>query len=702
MRQSKRKTTTGESQIVNSTMKQILLIPILLLLATISKAQILTDSNLPIVIITTDNNPKTGWPMEIPDEPKVLATMKIIFRPDGSRNYMTDQKNPKYLNYNGRIGIEKRGSSSQSLPKKPYGLTTLKEDNITNNNVEILGMPKENDWVLNSLAFDPSLIRNYLSYDLSRSLGNYAARGKYCEVVINGDYKGLYIFMEKLKVDDDRINIVKMTNTDNEFPQLTGGYVTKADKTTGGDPVSWRMESYSQTTDYIYENPNPWNISTNQRNYIKNQFTTLQMRAATQNSSITNGYPSIIDVPSFIDFMLINEIASNSDAYQISTYFHKDRGGKLRAGPVWDFDLTFGNDLFHWGLDRSHTDVWQFDNGDNTGSKFWRDLYNNPQFKCYLTKRWKELSATNGPLSYFTIGDRMDQVSNLVSEAAIRENKRWGTIPNQSGEIAKIKEWLQSRINWLNARLNSFSSCSNPIVPQLVISKINYNPVPTDEFSSDDLEFIEITNNGKQTVDLTGIYFSQLGITFQFPPNSTIEAGKRLFLAGNSSAFEEFYGSIPFDQFTRNLSNKSEKIVLSDAFGNVIDSMTYMGDSPWPVEDDGSGFFLELTDINSDNSQALNWNISSKLSVGINMKLYEKQLTVYPNPAQSKITISDNQDQIISFEIFDLSGRKMLVQNNINSKHFSIDITRLRPGVFILKLYSLNGDNFIRKFSKLP
>lgn len=682
-------------------MKKLFLILILFLFYGTIDAQTLTSSNLPIIIIDTDINPSSGRPLSIPDEPKVLATMKIIFRPDGSRNNIADQNNPEYLNYIGRIGIEIRGSSSQSLPKKPYGLNTLKDDNTTNNNVEILGMPKENDWVLNSIAFDPSLIRNYLSYDLSRTLGNYAARGKYCEVVINGDYKGLYIFMEKLKIDSERINVVKMTDTDNGAPEITGGYVTKADKTTGGDPVAWTMESYAGSTNYIHESPNPWEITAQQSTFIKTQFTNLQKLATSQNSSLINGYPSIIDVPSFIDFMLINEVASNADGYQYSTYFHKDRGGKLRAGPVWDFDLTYGNDLFHWGFDRSHTDVWQFNDGGNTGSKFWRDLYDNPQFKCYLTKRWRELSATKGPLNYFTIANKMDETSSLISEAMVRENKRWGTIPDQSGEIAKMKDWLQTRFNWLNTRLNSYSTCANPVVPQLAISKINYNPLPIDEFSSDDLEFIEITNIGNQTAALTGVYFSQLGISYQFPPNSTIEVGKNIFIAGNLSAFEEFYGSVPFGEFTRNLSNKSEKIVLADAFGNVIDSVRYMDDLPWPIDADGGGYFLHLSDINSDNSLASNWDISSNLSVGIENEFFETIVKVYPNPAHSKITVRSNQNHFDSYEIFDLSGRKMLAQNGIYSNQFSVDVENFSPGIFILKLYSEKGVNIIRKFSKL-
>jgi len=682
-------------------MKLFLLISTMFLYVYFTSAQTYTNSNLPIVIIDTDKNPNTGKPIEIPDNPKILATMKIIFRPDGSRNYITDQNNPNYLNYNGRIGIEIRGSSSQSLPKKPYGLTTLNNDNVTSNNVSILGMPKENDWVLNSIAFDPSLIRNYLSYDLSRSIGNYAARGEYCEVVINGDYKGLYIFMEKLKIDDERINILKMTKTDNTVPDLTGGYLTKADKTTGGDPVAWSMQSYSGSTSYLHDSPKPNEITTQQNNYIRNQFTLLQNAATAQNASITNGYPSIIDVPSFIDYMLISELASNADSYQYSTYFHKDRNGKLRAGPVWDFDLTYGNDLFNWGYDRSHTNVWQFDNGDNTGSKFWRDLYNNPTFQCYLTKRWKELTATNMPLNYFVVAEKIEYLSKLTSEAMVRENNRWRTIPNQSGEITKMKEWIQSRINWLNTRLTDYTACSNPVLPELVISKINYNPLSVDKFNSEDLEFLEIKNISNQTINLTGIYLSKLGISYQFPANSMLKAHTKLILASNSNSFQQFYGTIPFGQFTRNLSNKSEKIVLADAFGNVIDFVQYLDSLPWPVEANGGGYFLHLTDINSDNSLPENWTISSDLSVGIDNNLVETAVKIYPNPAHSKITIEGNQHQFNSFEIFDLSGRKMSALNDINKNRFTIDVEKLLPGIYILKLVSTNGENIVQKFSRL-
>ncbi len=678
-------------------MKRINIVVFLISLFLSAKSQVFTDSNLPIVIINTDINPNTGQPFEIPDEPKILATMKIIFRTDGSRNYITDQNTAAFLNYNGRIAIELRGSSSQDLPKKPYGLTTLLADNTSNNNVSILGMPKENDWVLNSLAFDPSMIRDVLSYELGSAMGNYAARGKYCEVIVNGDYKGVYVFMEKLKIDSNRINILKMTKNDNTLPELSGGYVTKADKTTGGDPVAWTMASYNGTTAYIHENPKPADITNQQHTYIQNQFTALQSKITAKNESLTDGYPSIIDVPSFVDFIIINEIAANVDGYQFSTFFHKDREGKLRAGPIWDFNLTFGNDLFLYGYDRSFTNVWQFDNGDNTGSKFWKDLYNNATFKCYLSRRWKELTAVNKPLSYNKIVTKIDSLASVVNESKSREQARWNTIGNHSNHILAIKTWLQSRMNWINTHLSNYQACANPDIPPLVISKINYNPANSTEFGSDDLEFIEITNNSNQVISLTGVYFRELGLSYQFPANSSARPNGTIYLASNSAAFRQHYGFTPFGQYTRNLSNKTQRLVLADGFGNTIDLVEYFDTAPWPTEADGKGSYLKLNNLNSDNNVAGNW-IASNQPLGINNKAFESKVVLSPNPSHSKIEVYPNDISLLSYEIFDLAGRRVLFINSPDSN--AIDIKHLSNGTYFVKMEFSNSFSTIKKIVK--
>lgn len=654
-----------------------------------SFSQVFTDSNLPIVVINTDTNPSTGLPTEIPDDPKILANMKIIYHSDGSRNYMTDINTTSFLNYNGRIGIEKRGSSSQALPKKPYSITTLTAGSTTTSttqNVSLLGMPSESDWILNSLAFDASLIRDNLSYYLARQMGNYSARTIYCEVVINGEYVGLYMLSEKLKADSNRINILKITTSDNTLPNLSGGYITKADKTTGGDPIAWSTVAYNgQNVDYIHELPKPINITSLQNTYIQSEFNNLSTTATANNSSLINGYTNIIDIPTFVDFMILNELASNVDGYQFSTFFHKDRNGKLRAGPIWDFNLTYGNDLFMWGFDRSHTNVWQFSNGTNEGSKFWKDLFNSPKFRCYFAKRWNQLTQTGQPLHQTQINSFIDSNILLLQEAISREHQKWGKVPNNPLEVSNMKTWITSRITWINNNIGGFANCANVAVPALVISQINYNPqavTSPNAINSNDQEFIQITNNSSVTVNLSGIYISQLGISYQFPYNSTIAAGSSIYLASNATVFQQRYGLAAFGQFTRNLSNKSQNLVLSDAFGNEIDKVEYSDIAPWPTEADGNGSYLQLINNALDNNLASNWVHSSNNLTTIEHGNHNIQLQIYPNPAKDFIYLTDFTDS--QYVIYDLLGNVVQIGKIIDKK---INVYQLIKGIYFLKIH---------------
>jgi len=674
----------------------------LLLFSSILFAQqtILNNSNLPILIINTAINPATRLPRVIADDPKVLATMKLIYRPDGSRNYITDANNTNFLNYNGKIGIELRGSSSQDLDKKPYGFETILEDN-SNNNVSLLEMPSENDWVLNPLAFDTSMIRDYLSYTLAAEMGNYAPRVRYVEVIINDNYKGVFILTEKIKIDSDRVNIKKLTNTDNTPRAITGGYLMKADKTTGGDPVAWTMPNHNGWfTEFLHDNPSSEDITNQQATYIAQVFNDLAAKSSSRNASISNGYPSIIDVPSFIDYMIIAEIASNADAYQFSTYFHQDKGGKLRAGPVWDYNLTYGNDLFLWGFDRSFYNVWQFDY-ENTGPKFWKDLFLDPTFKCYWAKRWFQLTAVNGPLHYNTIANKIDTYINLLSESQTREQQRWGTVADQANNISAMKNWIKNRINWISNAMRSAANCTSISTPNLVITKINYHPLEEGDFSSKDLEFIEITNNSNQTIDLTGIYISELGISYQFPANSSILAQQKIFLCNDANAFEAYYGIVPFDEFHRSLSNNSYTIRLADAFGNTIDEVTYNDDAPWPTNADGLGAYLQLNNINLDNNVANNWSSSSQKTLSNeDVPFIDEKIVVYPNPTNGVLKFKLNsisKDSSLEFVLFNPIGQTIGVFE-LSTSNFEIDISGIKAGVYY---YTIKKGNKIIKNDKI-
>ena len=659
-------------------MKKIAVLVLLLLCSWWAHGQILTDSNLPIVVIETDNG------VTIPDEPRVYGNMKIIWHQDGSRNYLTDVNNPEFLNYNGRISIEIRGSSSQMLPKKPYGLTTLQADDETNNNVSLLGMPKENDWVLNSLAFDQTGMRDVLSYELSERLGQYASRRVYCEVVINNDYKGLYAFMEKIKVDDNRVNVEKMDATCNSYPEITGGYITKADKTTGNDPVAWTMQGYGSgwwggtSTDFIHHYPKPSEITNSQNNYIHGVFNELASKAGSHDTSITSGIPSVIDIPSFVDFMIIAELSSNVDVYQLSTFFHKDRKGKLRAGPVWDYNLTFGHDEFGY---RSRYDVWQFDNQDNNGPRFWKDLFDTDEFKCYLAKRWFEVTAEGNFMSYSALCDRMDEIDAWITEAVGRDNQRWSKMTQHVSEVQSMKTWIQQRINWLNNNIGSYSDCAEVDLPPLVISQIHYHPMDVDSVNGNQLEFIQITNNGDEEVDLTGVYLRELGITYSFPQGSSIAARDQLVLCSDSVTFVEYYHRVPFAQYERKLSNKSENIVIADAWGNVIDEVCYQDDYPWPWEADGQGAFLQLIDLDMDNSLPESW-VAQYSFEAVAEHSASEGFSMYPNPADGMITIVGGCGE---YRITNVMGQ-ILRTGLINSDLQQIDISRLPAGMYFVTI----------------
>ena len=652
-------------------MKKIVLVLSLLFIQMLSMAQSFTDSNLPIVIIETDG----GVP--IPDEPKVLGNMKIIWHQDGSRNYMSDANNPEFLNYDGRIGIELRGSSSQMPDKKPYGFETLMDDDITNNNVSLLGMPKENDWILNSLAFDQTGMRDFLSYELSEKLGQYAPRRVYCEVVINGQYNGLYVFMEKIKADDGRVNIEK-----------DGGYITKADKTTGDDPVAWRMIEHGSTgwwpsyVDFIHHYPKPDDITPAQHNYIKSVFLDLDEKAADHNTSITDGIPAIIDIPSFVDFMMIAEFASNVDVYTYSTFFHKDRNGKLRAGPVWDYNLAYGYDEFGY---RSRYDVWQFNNQDNNGPEFFNELFETPEFRCYFAKRWFELSSEGNMLDYNVLCSRIDEIDEWIIEAIGRDNIRWHQMYQHDYYVEDMKEWILDRINWLNNNIGSYNNCNDIDLPPLVISRIHYHPADLDSINGNRLEFIQINNNSDEDVDLTGLYLRELGVTYTFPADAHLAARDSLVLCSDSAAYVDFYHHTPFGEYDRKLSNKDENIVLADAWGNVIDEVHYFDSEPWPTEPDGLGPYLQLIDLDADNSLPENW--IAAIYYDNSEDVSDDDFAVYPNPTNGVLQIKTDQN-IIFVELFDLTGKSVARSNDT-----VIDVSNLPNGLFLLKINTEKGSS---------
>ncbi|MFZ1518680.1 MAG: CotH kinase family protein [Ignavibacteriaceae bacterium] len=432
-----------------------------------NKQIVFTSSNLPIVFINTGGQ-------IIPDDHKITADMGIIYNGEGLRNNLTDPFN----NYNGKIGIEIRGSSSQQFPKKQYSVETrdLSGNDIS---VSLLGFPEESDWILFAPYNDKSLMRDVLVYKIASQMGRYASRSKYCEVVLDGEYIGLYVLLEKVKRDANRVNIKKLEPADISGDDLTGGYILKIDKTDGENNDGWYstylpnpLSPYSVFYQYHY--PKPDEIVQQQKDYIQNkifQFETM-MNLGSNISDTSTGYPKYLDVNSFIDFILVNEMAKNVDGYRLSTYLYKDRDSRntrIFAGPVWDFNLAFGNADYYNGW---MTNGWQLEylttyqniplDEPFLTPFWWRKLFDDPDFRNNVYSRWQMLK--NNVLTTQNIFNQIDSLKILLDESSIRNFEKWPVIgvrvwPNYfvgqtyQQEIDYLKNWISFRLNWMNLNM---------------------------------------------------------------------------------------------------------------------------------------------------------------------------------------------------------------------------------------------------------
>ncbi len=426
-----------------------------------------TSSNLPIIVINTHGQ-------EIPDDYKITADMGIIYNGEGLRNNITDP----YNNYNGKIGIEIRGSSSQMFPKKQYSVET-RDASGNDLDVSLLGMPTEADWILFAPYNDKSLMRDAIVYRLARDMGRYASRSKYCEVVLNGQYVGIYVLFEKIKRDANRVNIKKMEATDVSGDAVTGGYIIKIDKTDGENNAGWVSDYFPFPQSprgvlYQYHVPKPDEIVAPQKVYIQDKISDFEtaMRYSNNIADTANGYPKYLDINSFADFVIINEVAKNVDAYRLSTYLYKDRDSrnpKIFAGPVWDFNLAFGNANYYEGWLTTGWEILHLSDWNNISPDeyfyipfWWKKLFEDPAFQNVIYARWQLFK--NNVFVPSRIDGIADSVALLLDESKTRNFIKWPVLgvwvwPNwfvgQSyvAEVNWLKAWIRARILWIDQNM---------------------------------------------------------------------------------------------------------------------------------------------------------------------------------------------------------------------------------------------------------
>lgn len=427
-----------------------------------------SSSDLPVVIINTGGKP-------IVNDPKITADMAVISNGAGQRNRLTDPGNA----YTGKIGIELRGQSSQGIfPMKSYDIELRNADG-SENPVSLLGMPAESDWVLYAPYTDKTLMRNFLSYTLTREMGRWASRCRYVEVIVDNDYKGIYLLLEKIKRGPDRVDISKLLPTDNSGLELTGGYIFSLDKQPNGWFSSFStpnsVNQAKRQFSYVY--PKASDINQPQKDYIKSAVDIFEQSLADPNfQNPINGVRKYADLNSFIDYMIITELSRNVDGYRLSTYLHKPKNtidGRIKAGPVWDYDLAYRNANFCNGSDVSGW-VYNFNYvcpGDGAGliPFWWGRLTQDTAFVGALKCRWQALRKTT--LSDNRIKQLADSVYEVTKEARSRHFQRWpimGTFvwPNPNPipksyeeELSSLTYWTSLRAMWIDANLENSGTC---------------------------------------------------------------------------------------------------------------------------------------------------------------------------------------------------------------------------------------------------
>lgn len=450
--------------------------------ATVAEAYTLMDpelaafrSNLPLVVLDTFGEP-------VPYGQKIPVAARFIDAKDSRSSVLGP------ADFAGLGELNVRGHTSLRQPKHSYHFQT--KSNGVSEKESIFGFPKDSDWVLYAPYSDKSLIRDVLGYELSNEIGRYATRTKLVEVFLNDargrlsqrNYLGVYVFEEKIKRGKNRVDIEKLRPENNSEPNITGGYIIKKDHSdqidnpdesipmrggsSRGKDVWFRSSHGNQ---FFYVEPKGDEISAEQRTWLKKYINNFErVLYDEQFKNPKTGYGAYIDPDSFIDHHLLVELSKNIDGFRFSTFYYKARGGRLKMGPIWDWNLTFGNAMSRDGF---NPEGWYWTQLDDRQYSWFRRLFEDPDFAQKYTDRWGELRTNQ--FSVARIHARIDELAGSLSEAQARNFRRWRILgrsvwPNAyvgrtfNDEIQFMKQWIQRRIEWMDQQFLTGPSFSVP------------------------------------------------------------------------------------------------------------------------------------------------------------------------------------------------------------------------------------------------
>lgn len=402
---------------------------VLLGLATVPTSAQAVRTDLPVVRIDTS--------ARIKDDPKVRARVRVIDHAGPN----TERSAPNV--YDGFGGIELRGQSSQAhFPKKSYGIE-LRTRSGRNNSVGLLGMPSDDDWVLYAGYNDKTLMRNVVAYHAARLTGRWAARTRFVELVMNGRYRGVYVLMERPELSDDRIDISGKGLGGDYLVEFTFPYQAGRKGPFFRTPIMRRP--------IVYEDPAHRDLSARERRYVQR---TVNGAERALYRGRRGGWRRVLDAPAAADYVLIQELFRNVDAFHGSTFMHKGAGARLALGPVWDFDLSSGNSV---STKSGLTVRWW------TRGRDWAErLHADPGFRRAMRRRWRVLR--DGGLRAELVRTIDRSARTLAAGPAQRNFRRWPILrkrvwqnPAARGsfraEVRFLRRWLVRRVSWMDRAL---------------------------------------------------------------------------------------------------------------------------------------------------------------------------------------------------------------------------------------------------------
>lgn len=396
----------------------------------IEKAERDRKQNIPVVKIITDGN------AGIYDKKTYVKGEIIISDPE--KLYSDVEK------FTARMGIRGRGNSTWSFPKKPWKVKLDEK-------AEILGMPADKEWALLANYSDRTLIRNLVAMKLSEICGfSWTPRMRSVEVYLNHEYQGVYTFCEHKKVSSSRVNIDLVGENDNEGEAVTGGYYLEIE------------EQQDETTCWITSMDVPMMFSdpeeptAQQLEYVQNLFQSFEDALRAKDWSEETGYPKYIDVDSFIDYYIVQELTKNIDGnLRKSTFLTKERGKKLEMYHLWDFDITLGNCGYFWhGVGNGPENFWiKLD-------RWYPHLFKDPAFVSKVKARWNELEPQFRQVPAF-----IDEQVFSLEKAQERNFEKWDineyvdwigfpSLGSYEKEVSYMKNFYMQRLGWLSTEIN--------------------------------------------------------------------------------------------------------------------------------------------------------------------------------------------------------------------------------------------------------